>query len=136
MKILNQLKSEEPSAGLLGRIMVRISEEQKRLIFQRRLFFFSFIFLLATMAFVPVWKEFQTAIINSGILYFCPLIFSDLKTILIYWQDFGLSLLESLPIFELIAVLMNILALLWLARLILRYINIVFKDHNHISPNH
>ncbi|MFI5205566.1 MAG: hypothetical protein ACHQVK_01365, partial [Candidatus Paceibacterales bacterium] len=60
--------------------------------------------------FLHQWQE-------SGIYYFILLAVSHLGLFFTFWQDFVFSILEALPIMPLVALLLNIVVLLFTLRL-------------------
>jgi len=56
--------------------------------------------VIALFAFIPVIKSFVSASSQSGFSTYLSLFSSDWSYALASWKDFGLSLIESLPIIE------------------------------------
>lgn len=105
----------EPPADLLNKIMSRLDKEKKLQALRKRLILVAASFLPLLAAAVPVWRSFQLNIIQSGLSEYMGLMLYDFKIVLANWQDFGLSVLESLPIIS--AVPMLALLLSWLLAL-------------------
>lgn len=128
-KLFTHLKPAEPNAGLFDRIILAIKREQK-LRHTKRLVFGFFALLIVSLVIVPFsWAILQNQIESSGILYFVSVAVSDFNTFLASWQDFGLAILESLPITGMVVFTISIgLALftlrlfLYKKRLLLRYL--------------
>jgi hypothetical protein len=102
----------QPPPWLLEKVLKRIDLERKLRAMRRR-----FGLALATLisisgALVPVWRAFWADISQSGFDQFFKLALYDFKTVLANWQDFTLSLLESLPVLSTVILLIVILALL------------------------
>lgn len=123
---------EQPPAELFDLVMVRLSQEQKIVLIKKRLAYLSIFLVIATVAFFPAIVSLKNEIINSGFGQYLILIFYDFKTTLTYWQDYSLSLLETLPAISLAASLLIILTILALIRSISRYTQMLIK----LSPNH
>jgi hypothetical protein len=101
-KLFTHLKSLEPPAGLFDRIILAIKREQELQRTKRLLFGFLFLLVVSFIATPISWKILVSQVENSGILYFISTAVSDFGTFLTLWQDFGLAILESLPITEII----------------------------------
>jgi hypothetical protein len=97
---------------LFNKIMHRIHKEQRLRIIRRRIAIFSVIFVASLTAFIPAFHALQKSITESGFMQFLSLLFSDFEIVVAYWQNFALSLLESLPVLNLIMFLAVVLALL------------------------
>jgi hypothetical protein len=54
---------------------------------------------------VPTWQSFQANVQQSGFGQYLWLAYTDFQLVLAYWQDFGLSLLESMPTISLVELL-------------------------------
>jgi len=118
-KFLGNLKPIEPPIGLFDKIILAIKKEQE--IGQTRKLIFSFLsLLLISLISTPVSAvTFINQIKNSGISYFIFAAASDLKTFFVLWQDFGLAILESFPIFGLMVFLLSLAISVFTIRLFL-----------------
>jgi len=112
-KLFTHLETPEPPAGLFAKIMARIYEEERLLFIKRRLFLSSTTFLISAGALITVVNTFQNEFAQSGLFQFLSLLFSDLELVAANWQDFGLAILESLPVMSMMAFLITIFVLLW-----------------------
>ncbi len=118
-KLFSHLKPAEPPAGLFDRIILAIKREQE-LQHTRRLVFSFFGLLIISFVAIPFsWTMLSNQVESSGILYFISTALGDLNTFLALWQDFGLAILESLPIVGIIAFAISIGAALFSLRLFL-----------------
>lgn len=97
------LKPAEPPAGLFNRIIFAIKREQE--LRQTKKLLFGFLSLLAAsfIATALSWTMLANQAESSGIFYFISAAFSDLGAFFALWQDFGLAILESLPLTGIIA---------------------------------
>lgn len=118
--------------GILNRIMLRIKAEQRLLAIKQRVVIFSLVFIGSVIAFVPTFRMVQAEISSSGFLQFFSLIFSDLGTVLAYWQSFTMSLLETLPAFSLAIFLAVVFAFLESLRFLARDIKFIFTPQKLI----
>jgi len=91
---------KEPPAGLFDRIIFAIKRERE--LRQTRKILFGFLALLAVSLFImPVsGMMFINQIKNSGAFYIISAAFRDIRMFVESWQDFGMAILESLPIAE------------------------------------
>ncbi len=105
---ISNMRQINPPAGLYDRIILAIKREQE-LQHTRRLVFGFAGLLIVSFAAVPFsWTMLTNQIENSGILYFISAALSDLGTFFALWKDFGLAILESLPITGLMAFTISI----------------------------
>lgn len=100
----------EPPKGLFEKIMFRIRKEKKLLTIRRRIVLFSSIMVISIIAFVPAFKAVQKDIIDSGFWQFFSLLFSDFSIVAVYWQNFAMSLLETIPALSLAILFLVIFA--------------------------
>lgn len=104
-KLFTFLKAPEPPEGLLEKIMQCIHEETRFLTLRQRYLCFALGLIGSAVAFIPALRMLESSLAQSGFMEFLSLIFSDSGIVLAYWQDFGLLLLESLPVMGIVAVL-------------------------------
>ena len=107
-----QLNLIEPPGGLLQRIMARIQYERRLMSLKKRIIIFSLTLIISLAAVIFISKTTISAATTSGFTSFFSLIFSDLRIVLINWQSYGLSLLESFPVLGATGVLVAILILM------------------------
>jgi len=102
-KLFTNLESKEPPVGLFDRIILAIKREQELQHTKRLLFGFLSLLLVSLIATPLSGTMLVTQIDNSGILYFISTAISDFGSFLVLWQDFGLAILESLPLMGMMA---------------------------------
>ena len=107
-----QLNLIEPPGGLLQRIMARIQYERRLMSLKKRIIIFSLTLIISLAAVIFISKMTMSVATASGYTSFFSLIFSDLRIVLINWQSYGLSLLESFPVLGATGVLVAILILM------------------------
>jgi ABC-type multidrug transport system fused ATPase/permease subunit len=117
--------------SLFDKVMSRIDQEKRLMIVKRKLTFLALSFLLAITACLPVLKLLWQEMNQSGFAQYLLLLFSDFGSIRNYWQDFILTLLETMPAASLAFTLLVWLVILWLLRLIFNYIDVFKKISNH-----
>lgn len=119
-KLLTHINPIEPPTGLFDRIILAIKKEQAKRASFRFLFF-----LIISLIAVPVSGIILTnQIQNSGIFYFLSTAFENFATFLVLWQDFGLAILESLPLTGITIFVMSMSIALFTLRLSLKYLKI------------
>ena len=87
----------EPPAGLVERAMTGIRLAQARSMRRRFVLLFGATCASAAAFFVSLVAA-RSALARAGSLEFMSLVFSDAKTVFLYWKDFAYTLLESLPV--------------------------------------
>ncbi len=97
-KLFTYLKPAEPPAGLFERIILAIKREQELQHTKRLLFGFLFLLVVSFIATPLSWSILINQIESSGISYFISTALSDFGTFLPLWKDFSLAILESLPL--------------------------------------
>ncbi len=98
--------------SLFEKIMLRIKAEQKRMALKRKIAGFSFVLAVSFLGLIPAIKMAYSGFAESGFVPLFSLAFSDTSIVMVYWQNFALSLLESLPITGLMAIGVSLFALL------------------------
>ena len=106
-QLFSRLSAPEPRPGLFGVIQKRIVREEKQRAWQR-VILFSFGILGSLVTIVPVFRSLQASVAESGFMDFFSLAFSDAGMVATYWQNFLLTLLESLPAIGIAAFLATI----------------------------
>lgn len=91
----------EMSDRLLSKIIGRIKEERRNLSIKQRLIIFSIGLTFSSLAFMPTFRLVQNDLQISAFGQFLSLLISDGATMLIYWKNFSMTLLESLPVMSL-----------------------------------
>ena len=129
--LFGKIDRREPPAGLLNSILLKINGESLRMA-RIRFICFSFLSLAALAAFIPAWHELRSETAQSGFLQFFSLLFSDAGIIAAYWQDFTVTVAESLPVFGISAVLAAFFAFLLSIKFMIRYKKIIFNRSNLI----
>ena len=125
-KLFSHYQAPNPSYDLLGKIMTRISEERRLLILKRRLVVFLAGLLGSIILFIPALKGLISGFSQSGFFQYFSLLFSDAEIITTYWQNYALSLLETLPVMNLILFLAIIFAILELLKLLAKDVKNIF----------
>jgi ABC-type phosphate/phosphonate transport system permease subunit len=134
-RLFSKIEPLEPPAGLGERIVMRIHEERSALSIKRRLVLFSLGLAASLVVLVFSFQSFQSGIASSGFADFFSLLFSDFRIVTYYWQNYILSLLESLPIFSLAIFLAAIFSFLELLKFTARDAKEILRPA-HLIYNH
>ena len=118
-KYLIPFESPEAPAGLFDRIILAIKREQELHNTKQLTFRFLALLTISLTAAPFSWTFFSQEISQSGTLYFISTALGDFQTFLVFWQDFGLAIIESLPIAGLIVLIFNITLAVFTIRLFL-----------------
>lgn len=112
---------------LMKRILESIREKRQNKI--KKEIFLSFFGLLISLATIPfVFQMAYEDFSETGFIYFLTTIIKHLNLTTIYFKQFGIVLLESLPILGLLLLLTNFLVLLiFLKNLLKNYHYLSFK---------
>lgn len=117
-RIINSTAMNEEN--LLVKIMARIQQEKKIMELRKRLIFFSFITIGSAITLAPAFNALRLELAQSGISQYLSLLFSDYSTVIILWQEFTLSVLETFPVMTVIVFLAAVFAFLVSLRFLAR----------------
>jgi len=129
-KIFNHFVAPELPEGLFDKIMNRIRKEQRLSALRRRLIFSSLGLIASVAVFIPALKVVQRELYQSGFLQFVSLLFSDFEIIIVYWQNFVISLLESIPAMSLTIFFVAIFAFLELLKFWTKDMKIILRQNS------
>jgi len=118
-KLFTHLEPKEPPTGLFDRIILAIQREQELRHTKRLAFSFLTLLIISFVATPFSFTLLTEQIENSGILYFFSAAISDLNMFFAIWQDFGIAIIESLPIMGILAFTINLILLVFTVRLFL-----------------
>jgi hypothetical protein len=108
-RLFEHLEQKEPRAGLLDKVLLSISKETVSRALWAKTVVSGIISLAAIVAIIPSWLITRSEIYQSGFSQFLSLLMSDTNTVMAFWKEFSLSLLESFPLVGTIAVFGSIL---------------------------
>ena len=114
-------KENSLPAGLLQKVLLRLEAESRLRSLRRRFALAAAVFLAILGLAVPVLRSFWLDLSGSGFTQYLSLFFYDFKSVMGNWQDYSLSLLESLPVFKAALSLGVVLGLLFWAKFVVRY---------------
>lgn len=132
-KLFSRLKSPEPPEEIFDKIMHRIHRQERFLALRRRIIVFSLGLVGSLAAFIPAFSLMQQSLAESGFTQFSSLIFSDFGIVLTYWQNFALTLLESLPVLSIVAFLATIFIFLESLKFLVRDTKAIFATSETIN---
>lgn len=92
--------------------------------------FSSIVFVSAFVLMVPTFLAIHGAMVQSGSYQYISLVFSNFGDVMASWQDFILSLLESLPVFTIALFFAVVFFLLASLKYISRDVKILFLRHH------
>lgn len=118
---------------LYEKVIVRIEAEKQRQIARKRLSLVLMVLLSLSIAAIPVWNAFWISFAQSGFGQYLSLMFSDSRVVMNHWQDFGLSLLESLPVMSVAGFFAILLAFLLTLKFMFKYSKTVFTKLSRIN---
>ncbi len=118
-KLFALVKDTEPQSDLLLRVNLAVDRAERRRVLSRAAGF-AVVSLLAAAVSVTAWRELQTELAQTGFVQFVSLLVSDLGLAATYWKEFSMSILESIPVFGIAAILGSVFALLGSLRLMAR----------------
>lgn len=128
-KIFKKLKDIEPSRGLEGKILKAVARENSRNISQKLMFARGGLAVsfgaLAYTLFV-----FGRAFLESDFWNLAKLSFSDSGAVATHVGDYWISLLETLPVLEIFAMLVPVLAVMLMLSYYFKFSNNKF---NHVT---
>ncbi len=119
------LHSVEPAPGLYQAIMLRINAAKRRAA-RVRTSIFGTLALASGLLLVPAMQYAGEQFYASGFYDYLTLIISDRGFVLTYWQQFMLSLLESLPSLALLLILPLVFALVYSLRRVMQTSRVAF----------
>lgn len=115
-KLFAYLDSPEVPQGLFERIMIKIYKEEQLRLIKKQLVIFSLGLIVFLVSWAPFTLIFWQEFIQSGFPQFLSLAFSDFSLVVVYWQSFGLAILESLPVTMITLFLFAFLVFFWLLK--------------------
>jgi len=126
-KIFKNLKNIEPSRGLEGKILKAISLKNSRKV-ARKLMFARAGLTVSFGALVYTLFVFGKAFLQSDFWNLAKLLFTDTGIIAGHVGDFSISLLETLPVVEIFAILIPVFAIMTILSYYFK-----FTNNNHFK---
>jgi len=107
-KLISKLTLPQPPAELESRILSRIGELGKLKVLKYKVAIFAASSAVSAVAAVFAFMILRTNLAETGFWQFLSLLFSDYQILAAYWQNYLMSLAESMPISSLVLLLMCI----------------------------
>jgi len=124
---INSKNNPEVPSGLFDKIILAIKREKELRQGRRLLFIFAGLLFVSLGAIPFSWALLANEWEASGVFYFISVATSNLGIFAAFWQDFSISILESLPVVGILVFTINIALLLFAIRLFLYKKNLLFK---------
>jgi len=124
---MGKIQQIEPPPGLFDRIISAIKREEELRKTKKLLLGFLSLLVLSFIATPLSWIMLVSQLKSSGIFYFISTAISDFGTFFALWKDFGLAILESLPITEIITFSISLGICLFTLRLFLYRKKLLFQ---------
>jgi hypothetical protein len=124
---MRKIQQIEPPPGLFDQIISAIKREEELRKTKKLLFGFLSLLVLSFIATPLSWAMLVSQLKSSGIFYFISTAISDFGTFFALWKDFGLAILESLPITEIITFSISLGICLFTLRLFLYRKKLLFQ---------
>ena len=124
---MRKIQQIEPPPGLFDRIISAIKREEELRKTKKLLLGFLSLLVLSFIATPLSWIMLVSQLKSSGIFYFISTAISDFGTFFALWKDFGLAILESLPITEIITFSISLGICLFTLRLFLYRKKLLFQ---------
>ncbi len=118
---------------LFSKVMRRLELEQKLVIMRRRFAVTAVLSLLVLALIVPVWQIFQSDLTASGFGQYLAVAFYNYQAAFSNWGDFGLTLLETLPVMSLVELLIVVLVWLVTLKFVARYGRFMSERSPHFT---
>jgi hypothetical protein len=130
-KLFTSLPATEPPDGLLRKTLDRLEKARERRAF-KRLVLLSLGLIASATALVPLGRMFYAEVSASGFWQFFSLIFSDFGAVTVVWQNFILTLLETLPVYSLAGILLVTFVFLELLKYLAVNLRIIFYHKYYV----
>lgn len=127
-------KTPEAPAGLFNAIMERIKEEQRLLTIRHRITLFSLAAAVSLAICIPALNAARTELAQSGAVQFLSLAFSDPESVFMFWSDFALSILESIPVLSIAIFLAAVFAFLISLKALAHAVGIISSSSRYTLP--
>ncbi|PIT90111.1 hypothetical protein COU23_00350 [Candidatus Kuenenbacteria bacterium CG10_big_fil_rev_8_21_14_0_10_36_11] len=134
-QLFSNLSQPEPRPRLFERVWNRLQKEKQLLIVKRKLFLISILSVITGVGLAPVSKSVYINFAESGFFKFFSLIFSDFNAVMASWKNYLISLLETLPVMNLILLLAVFLIFLEALKFLAKNIKIISQTKFSGSPS-
>lgn len=121
------MSTTNPPEALEQRVFLRIREAQVARA-RARLAIFGFGAVTGLFLSLPAYQYAMSELTTSGFLSYASLLLSDSGMLMLYWKEFGLTLLESLPVFGILLFGTAVLVFFGMLRLAAKNFDGAFMD--------
>lgn len=111
-KLFSTLKTPEPPAGLIQKILLRI-ERRERNILIAKIAASACVFGASVGIAIAGYVNLMASLSQSGFFQILSLMFSDFSSMVANFPDFAFSIMESFPIFTTALVLAAVMFAIW-----------------------
>jgi hypothetical protein len=126
-KLFSFLKESEIPANLYEKVINRLYYEKKLIAIRRKIFLYSSATVFSLAALVGAFYYVRLEMDSSGFFNYSSLMFTDFDIILKSWQNFSITLLETLPTTSIILTLISVAILLNMAKNLAKNIQLLNK---------
>lgn len=124
-ELFRRLPTVKAPSGLHQSIIARVGEARLR-VMRIKFAVFSLLGIASGAALFPLISSTSSKMLESGFADYASLLLTDSGAVLSYWQEFSITLLESLPILGLTLILCAVLSMLQTFRLAAKNSDAVF----------
>ena len=131
--IFKKSKLEDPSNSLFERIIKNIEMEKNFIILRNKIILISIGAIFSIVLFVFSIILIKNEAVKSGFVSFFSLIFSDFSVITKNWNSFVISLLETIPIMNIVLMIFSGMITIFSLKIFSRGLQIFnnYKQHNN-----
>jgi len=127
-KLLTYLSDFEVPDKLFDKVISRLHWEKRVATARKKILLYSTATIFSLSALIGAFYYVRLEMISSGFINYFSLIYSDLDVVLLSWQNFSITLLESLPTTSLILLLMSMAALMLMVKNLTKNIQLFIKS--------
>lgn len=120
-------------AGLQDKVLTRLTIAKTLRREKRQLVLMSLVLLLLSVVSVFTWQSFYNQANSSGFVQYLSLVYYDYDAVALYWRDLGLSLLESMPVIEVIQLTVLLALVMYNLKAIYKYSKDLFINYRLIT---
>jgi hypothetical protein len=124
-KLFNRLAILEPPENLFNKIITQIELEKNLAKIKKQLAIFSLISSLSLAGVILMFSLTQKGFVDSGFTQFLSLLFTDFEIVSAYWQNFAISLIDTLPIMRIILFAASLLVFVYSLKIISKDISFI-----------
>lgn len=127
-ELFERLPKVEAPEALYHSVLMRVDAVRLRAM-RIKFAVFSLLGFTAGISLIPLTSSAIAQAIESGFIDYASLVMTDGAVVLSYWQEFGITLIESLPILAITLILIALFTLLESVRFATKNSRAVFTHH-------